>query len=373
MVCILPLILFGILSYTYGKIKSELISTLHIANKGDQIPITINLSNPTIFPMSCIKIYLIYYNSYSSRSYRKEVCLSLDCRTKSSYVINLSSQYAGNLNVTLEGIRFYDYLRIFSLKRKLNKELKIAVLPYYYELSQTDLFSKNTQLVESESYSPIRKGDDPSEVFEIREYREGDRLQRIHWKLSRKQKQLMIKEFSDPVSCSVLLFVNLCMPKDRTALYFMDALLECALSLSYSFSMKGEQHYLAWYDEKHGNCQRIRITQENDLYEAVDGLLQASLYTKESEALAAYLAEYPNEQYTDMLFVTGDLTASWIDSITTVRARSRQVIYLEDTGSSENNMDISQDILQQYGEAGIDLWPVEVGSVLRDMEQVSIG
>jgi Uncharacterized conserved protein (some members contain a von Willebrand factor type A (vWA) domain) len=273
----------------------------------------------------------------------------------------------------LEGIRFYDYLRVFSLKRKLNKEIRIAVLPCYYELSQTELLSKNTQIVESDSYSPVRKGDDPSEVFEIREYREGDRLQRIHWKLSRKQNQLMIKEFSDPVSCSVLLFVNLCIPRDRTALYFMDALLECALSLSYSFSMKGELHYLAWYDEKHGNCKRIRITQENDLYEAVDGLLQASPYTNDSEALSSYLAEYPNEQYTDLLFITGDLTASWINSIATVRAQSKQVIYLEDTQTSENAQGVSPDILQQYGEAGIDLWPVEAGSVLKDMEQLSIG
>ena len=49
--------------------------------------------------------------------------------------------------------------------------------------------------IESDSYSTIKGGDDPSEVFAIREYREGDRLQRIHWKLSYETKSANDKGF----------------------------------------------------------------------------------------------------------------------------------------------------------------------------------
>ena len=39
---------------------------------------------------------------------------------------------------------------------------------------------------EGERYSQRKAGDDPTELFALREWREGDRLSRVHWKLSQK-------------------------------------------------------------------------------------------------------------------------------------------------------------------------------------------
>ncbi len=38
--------------------------------------------------------------------------------------------------------------------------------------------------LDGDRYSTVRSGDDPSEIFGLRDYREGDRLSCIHWKLS---------------------------------------------------------------------------------------------------------------------------------------------------------------------------------------------
>lgn len=372
-IVIMPFIMFGLLSYIYGRVKAELVSVAHVVNKGEAIPISVQLNNPTVFPVSNLKIYLTYRNSYSEQRYTKEFTVSIDARMKSCVICNLFSDYAGNMEITLKAIRIYDYLRLFSLKKNLHDEVKAAVLPYYYELSEDYTSRRHTRIIESDYYSPHKSGDDPSEVFAIREYREGDRLQRIHWKLSRKLDQLMIKEFSDPMNCSVLLFVNLCIPEGENTLYYIDAILECALSISYTFLTKGQMHYFSWFDKKHGYCRRIRVSQEKDLFEAVDGLLQAVPYTMESDALTAYLAEHPNDQYTDLFYITGEISAPRLDLLSIIKAQSRQLIYISDVDNLLGAHAMPQEISEKSSEMGIDLWPVDVTNVRRDMEQVRIG
>ncbi len=368
----LPFLMFALLSYIYGMVKADMVSAAHIVNKGDAVPIIIQLHNPTIFPISNLKIYLNYKNAYSTESFTKEFVVSIDGRTRTSVTFNIVSEYAGNLVISLKAIRVYDYLKLFSLKRRLKGEVKAAVLPYYYELLENDFDTRPTTLVESDYYSPYRSGDDPSEVFAIREYREGDRQQRIHWKLSRKQGQLMIKEFSDPLNCSVLLLANLSVPQGENILFFIDALLECALSLSYTFLLHGQLHYFSWYDMKLGECKRVRVEREKDLYEAVDGLLQSLPYTETTDALTGYLAEHPHEQYTDMLYITGELSEERMDLISIIKAQAKQLIYVCGGRDKEGIMAIPEEALLKFGEMGINLWPIDATNIKRDIEQVRI-
>jgi Uncharacterized conserved protein (some members contain a von Willebrand factor type A (vWA) domain) len=369
--CILPFVLFGVMCYCYGKITAQIVSAVHIANKGDKIPISIQLNNPTIFPISYLKVYLNYQNAYSSKKFKKVVTIPIDNNTNTTVILTLISECAGNLLVTLEGIRIYDYFKLFSLKKKQQKELKVAILPNYYELAECTIL-KNAQFVESDSYHPTKKGDDPSEVFEIREYREGDRLQRIHWKLSKKVDQLMIKELSEPLNSSVLLFVNLCIPDGEHKLYYMDAILECALSLSYSFLMQQQAHYICWSDENNGCCSRIRVTQEEDLYDAVDGLLHAMPYQNASDMVAAYLSQYPHEHYSDAFFITGEISTSWLHSIAALKTHSRQMIYITDKQKDKSLEVGDQEAVHQMEDMGMEMWSVELGNIKTNLELLSI-
>jgi uncharacterized protein (DUF58 family) len=366
----MPFLLFAHLSYVYGRVNAELVSVVHVVAKGEMIPISIQIKNPSIFPISNLKIYLSYKNGFSPVCFKKDFTVSLDGRTKTSVICNLMSEYTGNLEISLKGIRIYDYLKLFSLKKKIQGVLKVAVLPNFYELPENEISNNHMRMMESDYYSQAKSGDDPSEVFAIREYREGDRPQRIHWKLSRKQDQLMIKEFSDPLNCSVLLFVNLNIPKEKDLLSFMDAILESALSLSYSLLSKGQMHYFAWFDEGQGACRRIRVGKEKDLFEAVDGLLQAKPYSEFTDASLAYLAEHPNEQYTNLYYVTGAVSEQRLDSLAIIKAFRRQMIYVGDNEYEQE--DKSDEILQQSTALGMELWSIDTHNVKRDMEQLRL-
>ena len=374
-VLIFPFLLFAILSYIYGMVSFELVSAVHVSNRGESIPVSIQVHNPTIFPIPNISITVNYFNDFSSKKtvYKQKFNVSVDKGTRTTVTCNLTSAHTGNLEISLRKIRIYDYLKIFSLRKKNVGEIKVAVLPHYYELTEDYLENRSKMQIESDNYSTIKSGDDPSEVFAIREYREGDRLQRIHWKLSMKQDQLMIKDFSEPINCSVVIFADLGIPKNEDELEVVDSLLECALSLSYSFMLKGQIHYLAWYDKSLGVCRRVRVVTDKDLFEAVDGLLNCGPYMQGIDLAAIYFAEYPNDQYTEVFFITNTITSQELESLVLIKSIDRQILYVNIMEFLDTDTEpIGTDLLKKISESGTGLFSINSSNMKADLERLKL-
>lgn len=85
-----------------------------------------------------------------------------------------------------------ELLGIFEIHTDALLEGSLYVLPQLTGVKQEalpDAYSGAAELSES-----TRKGNDHSEVSDIRTYRPGDRPRDIHWKLSARQPELMVKE-----------------------------------------------------------------------------------------------------------------------------------------------------------------------------------
>ena len=98
----MPFLLFGLLSYIYGKLSVSLGSLVHVTNKEEVIPVSFLFHNPTIFPIPNLTVYLTYKNSYSKKTYKKVLQVSLDRKAKTRVVCNFLSEYAGNLEIVLQ-------------------------------------------------------------------------------------------------------------------------------------------------------------------------------------------------------------------------------------------------------------------------------
>ena len=377
-VLILPFLLFALLSYIYGRLSYELVTGVHVVAKGEAIPVLVQIHNPTIFPISNMSITFSYYNTFSNKnkSYKQEFFVTVDRRTTTTVTSNLVSEHTGNLRIFITRIRIFDYLKLFSLRKRNIAETKVAVLPLYYELTEDYMENSSRMQVESDNFSTVKSGDDPSEVFAIREYREGDRPGRIHWKLSVKQNQLMIKDFSEPMNCSVAVFANLGIPREDEVLEAVDSILECVLSLSYSFMLKGQIHYLTWYDKNLSTCRRVRIANEKDLFEAVDGILSCGPYIEDVDMVAAYYAEYPNDQYTDLFYVTKTVTQKQLEALILIKAIDRQILYiieaaygeLQEKSISNWDIPIDSELIRKIRDTGMGLFTINSSKIKTDLE-----
>lgn len=81
----------------------------------------------------------------------------------------------------------------------------------------------------------------------IREYRYGDPLKRIHWKLSARYDKLMVKEYEDPRKRFICFSVDPARPDDnKLAVNIHDWQLEAAASVMHSFLQ--EKRHVRWLD-----------------------------------------------------------------------------------------------------------------------------
>ncbi len=102
---------------------------------------------------------------------------------------------------------------------------------YPVQLSFSD---RSSVELDSDEYSMHHPGDDPSETFALREYVPGDRVRSIHWKLTEKTGEVIVRQLGLPVNNSILLLMDNsvsapCAPEDCEALGELTASVSAAL------------------------------------------------------------------------------------------------------------------------------------------------
>ena len=117
---------------------------------------------------------------------------------------DLLTDHCGGITVTAEKVRICDYLGLFSfpVPGKARKTILIRPQPLQMELTQ------DLQRGIAGHWKP-KPGGGYGENHEIRQYRPGDGLNQIHWKLTAKTGNLMIREPMEPQRDRILLTMHL--------------------------------------------------------------------------------------------------------------------------------------------------------------------
>lgn len=129
---------------------------------------------------------------------------------------------------------------------------RLTVLPETFP-TEVRLQVSPAEDLDAEEYTPDHRGEDRTELYQIREYVPGDSLKQIHWKLSSKLDRLVIREASQPVLRSVLLFWD-----KRGDGASLDAQAEALFSVSQSLAEQGCAFTLGWGDGEHIRFAQVR-------------------------------------------------------------------------------------------------------------------
>ena len=166
---------------------------------------------------------------------------------------------------------------------------------------------------EADIYEDNRAGHDNSELLQIREFKAGDRLQNIHWKMSAKQDELMVKENSMPKSCPVVLFLDFQDKKEcrKNMLSFI----EIAASISFSLIDAGCIHYVAWYSDADMDVTRVRIDGEASLYYFIELAMKNKWVASKEDISVRYGEKYSMEPYIWKLTLDEELVLKKQDEV----------------------------------------------------------
>lgn len=176
------------------------------------------IENRGRFPISCFQMELIFGNKKAGYSVKKKLFGCAECG-KSEKRLEMYAPYCGLWNLRLKRVVLYDYFFICQGKQKEDEAAEIAVFPEETEMDLKLLFEKAKKQTEEPASQifPALEYQVPEVIRQIREYREGDPLRFMHWKLSARMDSLYVKEFEDEKKGCITLFLDMTDFSERPA------------------------------------------------------------------------------------------------------------------------------------------------------------
>lgn len=183
--------------------------TLARTRKGQSLPLRLEARTPWPLPGGQVRLRLTVENSLTGGRHQERLLLTVGDKPL-LLEHALHSTACGLVTCTISRVRTCDLLGLFSLPVRVRGQDRCSVffLPAVYTpvLSVQPVRSPDS---DGERYSQTKPGDDLTELFGLREYRQGDRLSRIHWKLSQKTGRTLVKEPGLPLADCLLFLLDL--------------------------------------------------------------------------------------------------------------------------------------------------------------------
>lgn len=126
---------------------------------------------------------------------------SIGAKGESSQTILLQSNFCGRVYVQISRFTLLDYLGLLPMKALVKADARLTILPDLYPM-EADMTARPAYADDGASN---RRGEDRARCTSPG-VSPGDDIRQIHWKLSSKLDELILKEASQPESRSLLVF-----------------------------------------------------------------------------------------------------------------------------------------------------------------------
>lgn len=205
---------------------------------------------------------------------------------------NLTASHCGLIEIELASCELEDALGLFFRKNTAHAAGQLLVRPNAHRLT-VRLIESADYLEDSQNYSAQRPGFDPSEIFRIREYRPGDPIRQIHWKLSEKTQTVFVRDFGLPVVEQLLLLQELtAVPGVEIAPEDLDLTLDALYSVSKALLRTEIRHMIAWQDNRTGEM----VQQSIDCDEALEVAFSQLLGSPQSSGYSTVAGCFSNNE-----------------------------------------------------------------------------
>ncbi|MGN0173767.1 MAG: DUF58 domain-containing protein [Acutalibacteraceae bacterium] len=299
-----PIILLVIHLISFLLTKIEVGFDKNSSGMDKPIKIFIKVKNRSPFAITHIKLTSKCKNLFLNTEHDCKFVISASPFSEKTFCYELNSKHIGNIDFSLKKAVFYDFFSMFCFSKRLNISKVIPVYPPTVSVLAT-IRPNNWFIGEAEKFSRAKAGDDPSEVFDIREYREGDKLNKIHWKLTSKTDKYMVKEYSLPVSDNIFIYLDLKIKENSDKdLTLVDSLIKSFISVSLNFINQGISHYVGWYNSRRNAFIKAKIKSEEDVFITLNKIFSDTVFT--ADPMMENCEFFLKSKYSHIIFMTSN-------------------------------------------------------------------
>ena len=335
--CLLLALLSSILFLAAARRVHLRIELPETAVKDTELSVQIQISGGRLISRVRLRLFGRAVNELSCETLPFSGLTAQPCDGGAALALTLNSPRCGRLRLEVDQLQISDLLGLFCKTLRLNAHAATLILPDTFEIG-IELTAHDLPFPDSDEFSADRSGSDPSELFGIRDYREGDTLKSIHWKLSEKLERTVVREMSLPVSHAILLLLDNC-PETTISPDAACDTCEALISCSQALADLGVLHQLAWLNHESGEIEYRTIATLDDLYGEQGALLSAHMACSEGGILPRLIAQDP-PIYSHMLIFAA-VQPNGIDAL------GGRVTLLLPESAPENAVSCLRDMLSQ--------------------------
>lgn len=244
---LLPVLLFLLLLWQKRTLTVRIASNTNEATANACFQLQLQMISRCPIPIHYVSMILQYSHSIMGEEDAFFLHLPGMGRTPQTITLPCSASCCGKISFRVAKITIYDPLSLFSFSFSCKDTFSLLILPQ--NDAPLPLTSMPDALISEtgDFFSQHRKGDDPSEIFAVESYVDGDALSHVHWKLTAKSDEMMIKQYSLPLPNELVLFVDYrCSGTDMASAMDLHHVISVSVSMSKHLLNEGTVHHLYW-------------------------------------------------------------------------------------------------------------------------------
>lgn len=239
---------------------------------------------------------------------------SLRCQKKKFYNISLDFEQTietyqhpatlcGEVSFYLQDIYLYDVFKLCRVPIQCQKKHHLVVYPQEINLEINHEVSMQPRQNGIMQYL-YEKGNDVSEVFDLKEYVPGDDIRHMHWKLSAKTGQMLMKEGTRYSSYETVLLVDIgCFDQEKKLEEeTLSAAISYAMALSEQLLLKHIGHLVLFYNQ--GEFYFVELNHVQEYYQQLEQWLSKSVSNQGGQGLHLFISEQLDLVFSKMLYIT---------------------------------------------------------------------
>ncbi len=245
--------------------------------------IYIKINNSGLAMTLDAKLELVVKNTFFGTEGRRIVSVPIYARKGYELELPIIATLPGLVCVEVKSIKIKDLMGFVFLNKQVEASDELAIIPEKITDINYESVNLDEGMLESEESS--KRGNDFSDVHEIREYIPGDKLMSIHWKLSAKRDILMVKDRVSMSDKQLVILPELCGLDEKN----LEIILVTTYSIiSHLIEDKTTVRLMYWSSVRY-EYEDIRIDYIEELNEAFVKLYYEKTYTDMNEA-ASHMA-----------------------------------------------------------------------------------
>ena len=252
------------------------------AFRGETFQISVELTNGSRLPIPRLMARVAVKVWPERESLLLRGKLMLGGRETGSLCFDMDGSHCACLEIRPNQLMITDYLGIIQRKCRIDS----SEMHLFFVLPEPE--SKDPEApagqgaLTGEEGDEDRRGRTAADVADIRPYRDGDSIKLIHWKLSARLNEILVREMNDPTDPMVRILLNLQEKDEKTDTRLdrpaWDRFMETVGGVSRLLLTTDKKHTVTWADPERNVPVVHTVTDEESRQTMLCELLRAGTY-----------------------------------------------------------------------------------------------